>query len=258
MVKDFQEFRCKGEVIRIETITDSDGEQCVLWRDIRTAFPGMTRIQHGSMFVPVVKDSRFYRKKPHRILYHPGVVLDVIYMSDSPKTRSPGNDPVALDTPSHDKSRAPGSRASLSSYCTCPAKAGFMEGVSGAGGTAATCASKKHAPVASIDGGPASLSAGETVTIGASAATVSQDQSQKQKKHGPKPWFSGLMQTLPTLSTKPKGSSTVGLPPPFLSLSPTSVTNVNASSGSLSKSKSPAKMLSTVPSSVTSSSSENS
>lgn len=61
MAKSFQEFRCKGEVIRIETITDSDGQQCVLWRDIRTAFPGLTRIQHGNMFVPIVKDNRFYR-----------------------------------------------------------------------------------------------------------------------------------------------------------------------------------------------------
>lgn len=150
----------------------------------------------------------FHRKKPHRILYHPDVVLDVIYMSDSPRTRSVGE-------------------------------------VADTGGTPVTTAPEQIPPVASSNSSSAS-----SLTGGAASVTLSRNQTPK--KHDAKPWFSGLMQTL---STKPKGSSTVGVPP-FVSLSSTSLANVNASCGSLSKPKSQPSQLSIVPSSASSSSAD--
>ncbi|KAF9949763.1 hypothetical protein BGZ72_008501 [Mortierella alpina] len=251
MGNSLQEFCCKGDVIRIETITDSDGQQCVLWRDIRTAFPGMTRIQHGNVFVPIVKDSRFYRKKPHRILYHPGIVLDVIYMSDSPKTRSLEHSQGTVDTVQpHGENTCRKSQASIASYHTAVSR-NFMKDMSDAGGEPAISRPEQSVPVKSIDGSSASSSTG-----GAASLTLS--RSQAQPKHGAKPWFSGLMQTLPTLSSKTKGSPRVALSPPPLSLSSTSLATVKTSSGSNAKCTSPPSKLSIVPSSVSSSSDDSS
>ncbi|KAF9575157.1 hypothetical protein EC968_004093 [Mortierella alpina] len=213
----------------------------------------MTRIQHGNVYVPIVKDNRFYRKKPHRILFHPGVVLDVIYMFDAPKTRSSGNDLDSMDEQPHGKNCVPESHASLSSYNTANS-GGFMGelGDDTKGKKSVGAVSQQSVSVTNIDGSSASSTPGVTHSVEATSATFSQNQDQMQSKHGAKSWFSGLLHTLPVLSTKSKGLSTVGLPP-ITPVASTSLPNANVTSGSPSKSKSQVYKLSVVPSSAASS-----
>ncbi|KAF9121932.1 hypothetical protein BGW39_010152 [Mortierella sp. 14UC] len=78
----FQAFRAPDEqesilipVVRHPTLK----ELYVLWSDITTCFPRATRVQYSNIFVPMLRDARLYRVKPHGIRYHPDIVLDVIY-----------------------------------------------------------------------------------------------------------------------------------------------------------------------------------
>ncbi|KAG0261623.1 hypothetical protein BGZ95_004192 [Linnemannia exigua] len=78
----FQAFRAPGEqepilipVVRHPILN----ELYVLWCDITTCFPRATRVQYTNIFVPMLKDDRLYRAKPHGIRHHPDIVLDVIY-----------------------------------------------------------------------------------------------------------------------------------------------------------------------------------
>ncbi|KAF9088879.1 hypothetical protein BGX29_012351 [Mortierella sp. GBA35] len=78
----FQTFRSgrdKGN-IRIPVVRHPTlGELYVIWTDITDCFPGATRIQYDNVFIPMLRDKRCYRVKPHGIRYHPGIILDVIY-----------------------------------------------------------------------------------------------------------------------------------------------------------------------------------
>ncbi|KAF9099712.1 hypothetical protein BGX23_000086 [Mortierella sp. AD031] len=86
----FQTFRSEREkgniripVVRHPTLC----ELYVIWTDITDCFPGTTRIQYDNVFIPMLRDKRCYRVKPHGIRYHPGIVLDVIY-GDNLSSRS--------------------------------------------------------------------------------------------------------------------------------------------------------------------------
>ncbi|KAK3838060.1 MAG: hypothetical protein J3R72DRAFT_193918 [Linnemannia gamsii] len=91
----YQAFRSPDEVepIQIPTVRHpTQGDLYVLWCDISTCFPEATRIQYENSFVPMMRDDRLYRVKPHGIQYHPGVVLDVIYGKRfSPKKKNRSN-----------------------------------------------------------------------------------------------------------------------------------------------------------------------
>ncbi|KAF9119529.1 hypothetical protein BGX30_003791 [Mortierella sp. GBA39] len=54
-------------------------ELYVLWSDISTCFPKATRVQFKNIYVPMLKDARLHKAKPHGIRYHPEIVLDIIY-----------------------------------------------------------------------------------------------------------------------------------------------------------------------------------
>ncbi|KAF9901927.1 hypothetical protein EC991_005549 [Linnemannia zychae] len=78
----YQAFRSpdESEPIQIPTVRHpTQGDLYVLWCDISTCFPEVIRIQYGNEFVPMMRDDRLYRVKPHGVKYHPGVVLDVVY-----------------------------------------------------------------------------------------------------------------------------------------------------------------------------------
>ncbi|KAF9118698.1 hypothetical protein BGW39_000934 [Mortierella sp. 14UC] len=78
----FQAFRSEREkqdilipVVRHPT----QGDLFVIWSDITSCFPGTSRIQYKNVYIPMLRDARCYRVKPHGIRYHEGVVLDVVY-----------------------------------------------------------------------------------------------------------------------------------------------------------------------------------
>ncbi|KAF9905553.1 hypothetical protein EC991_001583 [Linnemannia zychae] len=78
----FQAFRSEREkenilipVVRHPT----QGDLYVVWSDITSCFPGTCRIQYKNVYIPMLRDARCYRVKPHGIRYHEGIVLDVIY-----------------------------------------------------------------------------------------------------------------------------------------------------------------------------------
>ncbi|KAF9154487.1 hypothetical protein BG015_000774 [Linnemannia schmuckeri] len=78
----FQSFRSERDkgIILIPVVQHPTlGELYVIWTDITDCFPGATRIQFNNVFVPMLRDKRCYRVKPHGIRYHPGIVLDVVY-----------------------------------------------------------------------------------------------------------------------------------------------------------------------------------
>ncbi|KAF9149196.1 hypothetical protein BG015_009030 [Linnemannia schmuckeri] len=79
----FQTFRSEREKkgnIRIPVVQHPTlGELYVIWTDITDCFPGATRVQFDNVFIPMLRDKRCYRVKPHGIRYHPGIVLDVVY-----------------------------------------------------------------------------------------------------------------------------------------------------------------------------------
>ncbi|KAF9079060.1 hypothetical protein BGX23_005195, partial [Mortierella sp. AD031] len=79
----FQTFRSEREKkgnIRIPVVRHPTlGELYVIWTDITDCFPGATRIQYDNVFIPMLRDKRCYRVRPHGIRYHPGIVLDVVY-----------------------------------------------------------------------------------------------------------------------------------------------------------------------------------
>ncbi|KAG0044701.1 hypothetical protein BGZ83_010078 [Gryganskiella cystojenkinii] len=80
----YQTFRERGgRLIRIPvTSNPSTGENYVIWTDAQDCFPHLHRVQHGDIFVPMLRDKDLYRIKPHGIRHYPGVVLDVIYKDD--------------------------------------------------------------------------------------------------------------------------------------------------------------------------------
>ncbi|KAF9110852.1 hypothetical protein BGX27_005816 [Mortierella sp. AM989] len=94
----YQNFRSGDHTIRIQSFVHPvSGERFVIWSDIDRCFPGVTRIQNGDIFVPLLRNERLYRIKPHGIKYHPDAVLDVVY-----------------DRPSRTTSRAHAAEQSLS------------------------------------------------------------------------------------------------------------------------------------------------
>ncbi|KAF9360579.1 hypothetical protein BGX26_008722 [Mortierella sp. AD094] len=80
MVEAYQSFRSGDHTVRIQSIVHPvSGERFVIWSDIAHCFPGVVRIQNGDIFVPLLRNERLYRIKPHGIKYYPNAVLDVIY-----------------------------------------------------------------------------------------------------------------------------------------------------------------------------------
>ncbi|KAG0247765.1 hypothetical protein BG011_000958 [Mortierella polycephala] len=76
----YQSFRSGDRTVRIQTFSHPvTGEPFVIWSDIADCFPGVARIQNEDVFVPLLRDERLYRVRPHGIKYHPDVALDVIY-----------------------------------------------------------------------------------------------------------------------------------------------------------------------------------
>ncbi|KAF9322229.1 hypothetical protein BGZ91_004376 [Linnemannia elongata] len=94
----FQAFRSerdKGLIFIPAVQHPTQGDLYVIWTDITDCFPGATRIQFDNVFVPMLRDKRCYRVKPHGIRYHPGIVLDVVYgehgSSGVKRTKTVGN-----------------------------------------------------------------------------------------------------------------------------------------------------------------------
>ncbi|KAK3820207.1 MAG: hypothetical protein J3Q66DRAFT_439243 [Benniella sp.] len=54
------------------------GERIVLWRDIQREIKNADRIRNGNTSVVFMTDDDFEELIPQRILYHPGVILDVV------------------------------------------------------------------------------------------------------------------------------------------------------------------------------------
>ncbi|KAF9347445.1 hypothetical protein BGX34_003138, partial [Mortierella sp. NVP85] len=54
------------------------GERIILWRDIQREIKNADRIRNGNKSVVFMTDDDFEELIPQRILYHPGVILDVI------------------------------------------------------------------------------------------------------------------------------------------------------------------------------------
>jgi hypothetical protein len=115
----FQTFRNGLDVVRIEAVLHPvSGTFVVLWSDIKVCFPGLTRLQNKNIYVPLLRGPDAYRygivltffyvfninvrrpKKAHHIFFlsflcnriaplgiqHlPGVILDVVYDTTTPK-----------------------------------------------------------------------------------------------------------------------------------------------------------------------------
>ncbi|KAF8944001.1 hypothetical protein BGZ47_004779 [Haplosporangium gracile] len=78
----FQAFRAPDEKEHIlipVTLHPTLNELYVIWSDITNCFPETRRIQFRNVYVPLLRDTRLYRVKPHGIKYHPGIVLDIVY-----------------------------------------------------------------------------------------------------------------------------------------------------------------------------------
>ncbi|KAG0379383.1 hypothetical protein BGX24_000646 [Mortierella sp. AD032] len=78
----FQAFRSerdKGDIMIPVVRHPTLGDLFVIWSDITDCFPGTTRIQYKNVYIPMLRDARCYRVKPHGIRYHPDIVLDVVY-----------------------------------------------------------------------------------------------------------------------------------------------------------------------------------
>ncbi|OAQ25803.1 hypothetical protein K457DRAFT_158055 [Linnemannia elongata AG-77] len=78
----FQAFRAPDEkelILIPVSLHPTLNELYVIWSDITNCFPETRRIQFRNVYVPLLRDTRLYRVKPHGIKYHPGVVLDIIY-----------------------------------------------------------------------------------------------------------------------------------------------------------------------------------
>ncbi|KAF9432163.1 hypothetical protein BGZ76_011185 [Entomortierella beljakovae] len=80
MTEFYQSFRSGSKIVRIQSIVHPDsGEHYIIWSDIAHCFPGVTRIQNGDIFIPLLRNEHLFRVKPHGIKYYPDVILDVVY-----------------------------------------------------------------------------------------------------------------------------------------------------------------------------------
>ncbi|KAG0005384.1 hypothetical protein BGZ65_011319, partial [Modicella reniformis] len=83
----FQEFRIlsvspSASTIFIQSKLDKKtGERIVLWKDIQREIKNADRIRNGNKSISFMTDGDFEELVPLRILYHPGIVLDVIVAS---------------------------------------------------------------------------------------------------------------------------------------------------------------------------------
>ncbi|KAK3823318.1 MAG: hypothetical protein J3Q66DRAFT_331445 [Benniella sp.] len=78
-----QPFRLEGETdIMYLPCFQDDGQYYIFLDDIMEVFPSVSSVMDGEQLVPFVRDSNLVRIEPLRILYHPGVVLDVIVASE--------------------------------------------------------------------------------------------------------------------------------------------------------------------------------
>ncbi|KAF9139899.1 hypothetical protein BGX30_007341 [Mortierella sp. GBA39] len=78
----FQAFRAPDEkelILIPVSLHPTLNELYVIWSDIANCFPETRRIQFRNVYVPLLRDTRLYRVKPHGIKYHPGIVLDIVY-----------------------------------------------------------------------------------------------------------------------------------------------------------------------------------
>ena len=59
----YQSFRSGDDtIVRIQAVVHPvSGEHFVIWSDIAHCFPGVARIQHGDVFVPLLRNERLYR-----------------------------------------------------------------------------------------------------------------------------------------------------------------------------------------------------
>ncbi|ORY95143.1 hypothetical protein BCR41DRAFT_365190, partial [Lobosporangium transversale] len=77
---DYQCFRSNNSLIRVKvTHSHALNSKYVYWSDLKTCFPGITRVQLGDIALTFMRGIDETRLKPFRIEYIPGAVLDVIY-----------------------------------------------------------------------------------------------------------------------------------------------------------------------------------
>ncbi|KAG0220849.1 hypothetical protein BGX31_010459 [Mortierella sp. GBA43] len=84
-----QSFRLHGggPVLNLPCDQD-DGQIVIYWYEIDDVFPGAQYIRNGNNIVRKLRDTGPNGDKPQRILYHPGVILDVV-VSDSVTSNPP-------------------------------------------------------------------------------------------------------------------------------------------------------------------------
>ncbi|KAF9922200.1 hypothetical protein FBU30_007718 [Linnemannia zychae] len=82
----YQTFRNGDDIVRIEAVLHPvTGTFVVLWGDIKTCFPGLTRLQNKNIYVPFIRGPDAYRISPPGMEHQPGVIFDVIYSPSVPK-----------------------------------------------------------------------------------------------------------------------------------------------------------------------------
>ncbi|KAF9343355.1 hypothetical protein BGX34_006865, partial [Mortierella sp. NVP85] len=58
-----------------------DGHNVIFWQDIKEVFPGIQHVKCNGVIFKRLRDSNHQRINPEYIMYHPGVVLDVVLSS---------------------------------------------------------------------------------------------------------------------------------------------------------------------------------
>ncbi|KAI8346993.1 hypothetical protein B0O80DRAFT_503113 [Mortierella sp. GBAus27b] len=77
-----------NSTIFIGSRLDKTGERIVLWRDIQTVVKKADHVMCGNTLISFMTDDDFKELDPQRILYHPGVVLDVIVEGQVPEANT--------------------------------------------------------------------------------------------------------------------------------------------------------------------------
>ncbi|KAF9119063.1 hypothetical protein BGW39_000646 [Mortierella sp. 14UC] len=82
----FQTFRSGDVIVRIQAVLHPlTGTFVVLWSDIKTCFPGLTRVQNKDVYVPLVRCTNARLLAPLGIEPQLGIILDAIFDPTVPK-----------------------------------------------------------------------------------------------------------------------------------------------------------------------------
>ncbi|KAF9364928.1 hypothetical protein BGX34_012035 [Mortierella sp. NVP85] len=89
-----------SDEIAIDTRQDpKTGQRFVLWRDIQLVFRNAQYIRKGGALVSFMTDEDFEDLIPHRIIYHPGITLDVVVVDSEQPQASSSSNSTSITTP---------------------------------------------------------------------------------------------------------------------------------------------------------------